>query len=279
MKKIAAMMLAAMLLLLTVTAQAASSSWIGEKQARSLGQKYLKERGGMTESDYQTYEIVDAWKSTLADGTPLWNIHFFGDRNDPRYATNAYIVYVHGYSGEFRGMEYPTVPNPVTAEFNRLRNEVYKKDFVLWTIEQKYDFGQTFPQMYKDFEYLAMQEDTNYLPISDHLKQLLQYDFRLPDEQCISQDDAIGLAKEALKKAEKLDDKHIDKHYMNSTSFLFSHQFSSAGRSVWKIFFIPTPPVSPDYGYFVEIDAFSGDTVGIVHQIQSQENPWALVYE
>ena len=35
------------------------------------------------------------------------------------------IVYVHVYSGEFRGIEYPTIPNPVPAEFNRLRKKVY----------------------------------------------------------------------------------------------------------------------------------------------------------
>ncbi len=279
MKKAIVLFVIIVLLLPGMMVQADSASWISESKARSLAQRYLKEKSGMNDADCKTYEIVDAWQSTLADGTPLWNIHFFGDRNDPRYATNAYIVYVHGYSGEFRGMDYPTVPNPVTAQFNKLRYEVYKKDFVLWTIEQKYDFGQTFPQIYKDFEFLALQEDINYLPISDHLQQLLQYDFRLPDENCISQDDAIGLAKEALKKAEKFDDKYIDKHYMISASFLFSHQFSSAGKLVWKIFFIPTPPISPDYGYFVEIDAYSGDTVGIIHQIQSQENPWALVYE
>lgn len=66
---------------------------------------------------------------------------------------------------------------------------------------------------------------------------------------------------------------------MNSTSFLFSHLFSFTGKLVWKILFIPTPPISPDYGHFVKIDVYSGDSVGIIHQIQSQENPWAVVYE
>lgn len=265
-------------MIIICNAQAASGKQISESEARSLARQYLHELSGMNEEDYQTYSIAEITKQEFVAGVPVWFVLMDGDDDDPRYATNTYSIQIHRLTGECVGMGFPTVKNPVTTAFHQLQKEQHQNDlFVRWTIQEKYEFKQTFEKLYQDF--LLIQSEKNYLPVGDHILKLIQTDYRLPDASCISQEDAMAFAKTALLAAGEVTDAELTGRYIYAASFLFSYEFNPRGQLVWKIFFIPAPPQAPDYGYYVEVDAHTGQTVGITHQIQNGNNLWACVYE
>ncbi len=260
-------------------AQASSQEWIAEYDAKKLAQQYLRNQRTMSEEDYKTYYFSEAIRSETNQGEPAWAIMFKGNMDDPRYATNVYVIYVNAYSGELAYVDPPTVPNPFTSMFNRYLSERPGGSWIVfWTIEEKYAFKQAITEMYEN--YLKIESEENYLPVGDYQIKVLQYDYRLPDEHCITMNDATLLANEELKKTASLTDSDLVNNYTNAYSFLYSDHFSAKGRLVWKVFYIPIhQPQDGDYGYFVEIDAYTGEVVGIEHQIQTVDNMWAYRYE
>ena len=271
------------LLLIFPVLASAEHTPISKNDALHLAQdyfhNYFTECTDLTEAEInatmEAYRHADAFETTMSNGQEAWAVSYMGDMDDERYFNNIYTLFLDRYTGKCLYISRPEVVNPIAKEHGKLIME--KGPFVSWSLEEKYDFHQEFSKKYADF--LAIAHEENYVPVGDYLLRLISYDFRMPDENCISEDDAIEYATVALKKQETLSDEHIADKYVIETSFLFSNEYLEDGNLVWKIFFIPAPPVSPDYGYYVEIDAYNGETLGITHQIQSQENPWALKYE
>ena len=279
MKKVFALLILLTVLPVVAIAGAEASSQLDASAAEEMGRKYLSEKSGLDDEKLSTYIVAEVYRKEGEDGTPIWVVRFMGDRNDPAYFTNTYTIYVDARDGSFLQMSEPSIPNLVTRAFNELSDKQGQL-FVSWTLEQKYEFSQTFPQVVEDFKALAREDGKNYVPISSYLWTLLDYDFRLPDESCISKEAATEFAKAALEKSENFTEDYVLMRFVNEYSFLYSYEFVQEGRLVWKVFFIPAPPDSPDYGYYVEIDAHTGETVGIRHRIQDPvTDEWALVYE
>ena len=278
MKKISLLMMAVLVLACSFRAYAANDERISEREARALSRQYLYALSGMNEEECQAYEIAEISRQVLDAGEPVWLVRMIGDSNDRRYAYNTYTLNIHRTTGECVGMDFPAMKNPVTVAFNQLQKEQHHGDlFVRWTIQEKYDFKQKFSRLYEEF--LLNPPAGKYIAIDEHTLRLIQTDFRLPDEVCISQDEATAFAQSALLAAGEATEEELRGRYVYAASFLYSDAINQRGQLVWKIFFIPAPPVSPDYGYYVEVDAYTGEALGFAHQIQGEENPWACVYE
>lgn len=256
---------------------------ISENQAKTLAQQYLYGFSWMTEADCRTYELAEIYSDVSVDGSPVWKAHFFGDRNDPRFSTNAYILSISKKTGELVDTYYPTVRNPVQSEFRKLRDEYHSEYFVHWTIQQKYDFHQRFPSLLEEFRHMLPPEGAQYEPISDHLTELINTDYRLPDDSCITQDKATQIADQALIASDNQISSEVLGYHQHAWSFLYSYDFSNQGCLVWKVFYIPDRMYITDHkdcGYYVEIDARTGVLYGIRHQVQDPlTNPWAIEYE
>ena len=272
-------MLSVLLLLCFVFAEAhaeENETWIGEKKARELASIYFSEKSGLNEEEIKTYHFSEFSSKWLEDGTPAFIAIFFGDIDDPRYATNSYSVYINSHNGELIRITYPQAWHPVDLAYRHLEKE--RGALVDWTIEQKYELKLLSAAVYE--EYLERPEEKNYLPLTRYAQQFMSYDYRLPNELCISEDTAKQLALDALQKTESFDAEYVQTQFRLSSSFLFSKQFVPEGRLVWKIFFLPLYDTRYyDYGYYAEIDAEDGTVLGIVHQLYTDNTSLVDHYE
>ena len=271
MKRLSFLVTVVLILSCAFHAFAANDGQISESEARSLAWQYFLELSVMSEEECREYDMDVSWQASE------WLVRMIGDPGE-QYAYNTYSLHIDRITGECAGMDIPALWNPVSEAFKQLRKEQHGNDlFVRWTIQEKYDFKQTFSKLYEDF--LLNPPEGKYVDIGGYLLRLIQTDYRLPDEACISQEEATAAAQSALLAAGEVTEKDLTGRYIYSASFLYSEAFNPQGQLVWKIFFIPAPPVSPDYGYYVELDAYTGEALGFVHQIQSWQNPWACEYE
>lgn len=276
MKKVIECLVLLLLIVKTVGCQA--ENWIGEEKARELAPQYFTKYSGLDIDEINQFVMDDIWSEWLDNETPAFIALFCGPDSFV-YPTNSYMVYIDSHTGDFMKITYPKAYHPVDAVYRRLYSEYGSRELVEWSIQQKYEFKQE----------IANVNQTNpdsstgsYYPLSAYAKQLMEYDYRLPNESCISEDEAKRFATDALQSYTGYDCEFLQEQFKTCSSFLFSKQFALDGTLIWKIFFIPLSNSSIDtldFGYYVVVDAYTGQCMSIVHQIYGQGEMTLAHYE
>ena len=276
MKKIIECLILLLLIVKTVGCQA--ENWIGEEKARELAPLYFAEYSGLGIDEINEFVMDDIWSEWLDNETPAFIALFFGPDSFV-YPTNSYMVYINSHTGDFMKITYPKAYHPVDTVYRRLYSEYGARELVEWSIQQKYELKQEIADVNQNNPDPSAEL---YYPLSAYGKQLMAYDYRLPNENCISEDEAKRIATDALQSYAGYDRAFVQQQFKACSSFLFSEQFASDGTLIWKIFFIPLSNVSIDtldFGYFVVVDAYTGQCMDIVHQIYGQGEMTLAYYE
>lgn len=276
MKKVIECLVLLLFIVKTVGCQA--ENWIGEEKARELAPQYFTEYSGLDMDEVNQFVMDDIWSEWLDNETPAFIALFFGP-DSYVYPTNSYMVYINSHTGDFLKITYPRAYHPVDAVYHRLYAEYGEKELVEWSIQQKYEFKQEISNVNQANPDASVE---SYYPLSPYAKQLMTYDYRLPNESCISEDEAKLIATDALQSNTGYDREFVQERFKTCSSFLFSKQYTSDGALVWKIFFVPLSESSIDtldFGYYAVVDAYTGQCMGIEHQIYGQGGMTMAHYE
>ena len=254
----------------------ASDGDLTREEIIMLAQKYFcaveKEIDDLSEQQRNEYtmskNVIIAYK--LPNGISIWRVQYVGIDYMRGNIHDRYIFYLNGKTGELVDFDHPKHPNPINQWYANLCLE-YNGDFVSWTIEQKYAFKQGYSSV-SAREYIIDNWDS-LDRVNPYVIHLLLFDYRLPDDTCISQNEAINKAYQYLieKESDNITEEYAYENYYTRTSFLNFTYFEPTGRLSWKIFFLPIDRVEyltktsqgPDRGYFVELDAYTGEFIGL----------------
>lgn len=245
-----------------------ASAAISEKAASSLALDAIKREYNKTDDEMAEYVLVEAAFRPCPDGTGSeWVIIFAGIADHPEFSNDTYAVYLTS-DGAVKQIIPPAIRNPINAAFRDL--SAGRDLFVTWTIDEKYEFHQSFSQKidgWRESEH-PLQEGE----VASYLVHLASIDFQKPKKDDIDFSSAKRYATNALIAQEgKVD---FTKYDRVCSSFIAL----PTGNTIWRIFFIPAVRRDTDCGYRVDIDSKTGESLKVLHQY-AYDSDWASWYE
>lgn len=208
---------------------------------------------------------------------PIWSVTFTDPEsgallNNVFLAHNGNFVEIAAFDD---AMAYRC---PLNEEFDELVKE--RGQFVTWSIEQKAEFTQTW--LSKVDDWAAGGNSNERERVRDYIYNLTSFMFLLPRESDISENESLEKAKQAYLAAtglgiDALDDFIYYKSFLLDDSVTF---YIPDQEPKWRWFFVPKLQVGDnDYGYRIDIDAKTGETISIVRQVAGFDERNLYLYE
>lgn len=241
---------------------------ISEQAATSLALDAIKSEYNKTDDEMAEYVFAEATFRQSHDETgDEWFVIFAGIADHPEFSNDTYAVYLTP-DGAVKQIKPPTIRNSINAAFRDL--SAGRGLFVTWTIDEKYEFHQSFSQ--KISEWRETDHPLQEGEVASQILHLASIDFRKPEKGDIDFSSAKLYATNALIAQEGEVD--FNKYDNVCSSFIAL----PTGKTIWRIFFIPTVRRDIDCGYRVDIDSKSGEPIEVMHQY-AYDSDWASWYE
>lgn len=239
---------------------------ISEETAKTIAKATLLESYSISDEELSAYTISCTFFTRSGDSKE-WLIRYVGE-DTPEYQNNVYTVSMTN-DGQVIETRSPWLACPLNTEFEQLENE--RGMFVTWSVKQKFQFYAEWPQ--KIDKWIEHGGDSKHL--RSHIQYLSNIQYCLPAEDEVDALTSRQTAEEALRAQE-----HVTTEDMDELRAYPSFRMTDQGTRVWHWVFARLQRENTDCGYYVEVDAQTGEVTAIVHMIYDVDtNHWADFYE